>query len=182
MKKIFYVGLAAAMISFTSCGGSDKSNTPAVDSTETAANSTLGVVSIAEPAITHAQKDYIQVVKVTPVGLTCEKDNRDGSRYIYAKGSITVKCIKEIKEDSTYDNSHIYGFVTLLDANGMSLYDNERSFDEQISTEGMTLGQEKTEHYKIKICYAGDTDLGVITDQEILDKYLGPVKFVQITY
>lgn len=181
MKKIFYVGLAAAMISFTSCGGSDKSNTPAVDSTETAANSTLGVVSIAEPAITHAQKDYIQVVKVTPVGLVCEKD-RDGHYNIYAKGAITVKCIKEIKEDSTYDNSHIYGFVTLLDANGMSLYDNERSFDEQISTEGMTLGQEKTEHYKIKICLAGDTDLGVITDQEILDKYLGPVKFVQITY
>lgn len=181
MKKIFYVGLAAAMISFTSCGGSDKSNTSAVDSTETAANSTLGVVSIAEPAITHALKDYIQVVKVTPVGLVCEEDEI-GNKHVYAKGAITVKCIKE---DSTNNYAHYKeGLVTLLDANGMSLYDDHRyAGDQGINTYGMTLDQEKTIHYRIKIFddTYGRMDRGVITDQETLDKYLGPVKFVQIT-
>lgn len=175
MKKIFYVGLAAAMISFTSCGGSDKSNTSAVDSTETAvdstetaANSTLGVVSIAEPAITHALKDYIQVVKVTPVGLACEQDAY-GNKYIYAKGSITVKCIKEYSNDYATD-------IILLDANGMKLYDNATI---KIMTSDMTLGQEDIVYYSIKVCYTSE-DIGVITNQEILDKYLGPVKFVQL--
>lgn len=84
MKKVFYVGLAASMISLASCGGSDKSDASAADSKETTVESTEVNVSSSEegPTTTSTESDDEMSVDVPDVDVS---DLEDAANDIYEK-------------------------------------------------------------------------------------------------
>lgn len=171
MKNFFsFAAIVAAMFTLFACGGKD-----------------LGVVSIADPAVTGALKDYIQVVKVSPVAFVREEGRVSSSLqsyFDYAKGSITIKCIKSPEDVNLWNND----IVVLLDDNGTPIYDGQgritgKNSDSLICSSDikeMTEGEEKTINYKICIREDLSSSQGPVTDEDVIKKIFGPVKFVQI--
>lgn len=174
MKNLFsFAAIVAAMFTLFACGGGSGNN----------------VVSPADPSVIGKLKDYIQVVKVTPLSLTCDEstkydlvtDSQSISKFYYAGGAITVKCNKEIPEGDP-----LVGCVILLDANGAPIYDGKvkgvpfsRAYV-RFSREDIKPGEEKTINYKLCLQEAHGEIKGVITGEYTTSQIIGPVKFVQI--
>lgn len=177
MKNLFsFAAIVAAMFTLFACGGGSGNNGD-------------NVVSPADPSVIGKLKDYIQVVKVTPLSLTCDESTKYDlvtnaesiSNFYYAGGTITVKCNKEIPEGEP-----LVGCVILLDANGAPIYDGKIKgvpFTEayvRFSREDIKPGEEKTINYKLCLQEAHDETKGLITGEYTTSRIIGPVKFVQI--
>lgn len=177
MKKFFsFAAIVAAMFTLLACGES---------------SGDAGAVCPAEPAISNDLKNYIQVVKVSPVALVNDIGRFSSSMksyFDYAKGSITIKCINSYPEDENQISWSVLGNVILLDGNGTPLYDGNGDITRKNSKneirvsdiKGMAKGEEKTINYTI--CIKEDkSGTGPVTDKEVIKEILGPVKYVQIT-
>lgn len=143
----------------------------------------IGVVNIAEPAFNNKNNEYFQVIKVTPLVLANEEgrvSRQLSSQFTYAKGSLTVKCIKEIAESDKYELGIFH--VVLQDANGTPLYDGSAGLNYNIIyLNDLKPGEEKTVNYKV--CIKEDLgSSGIITDKKKIKEILGPVKLIQLIH
>lgn len=193
MKKIMFMVTLAAM-TLMSCGGnnsSNESNTEGVvansennDESNEVVSKDLGKITADSPALPGSVQEYFDVIEVTPLVLTCEEGrvtNQLTSQYLYAKGSVKLKC----KKDKQFEfGDHPEFSAILLDENGSPLYDGKagwgfNSEELDFKQEPYKAGNEYAFNYKVCIEEDRSTPAGVVTDAKLKNRILGPVKKIR---
>ncbi len=183
-----------AAMTLMSCGGnnsSNESNTEGVvansennDESNEVVSKDLGKITADSPALPSSVLEYFDVIEVTPLVLTCEEgrvSNQLTSQYLYAKGSVKLKC----KKDKEFEYSDVrYYSAILLDENGSPLYDGKAGWgfnSKKLNFEQELYKAENEYVFSYAVCIEEDisTPAGVVTDAKLKNRILGPVKKVR---
>ncbi len=145
----------------------------------------LGVVTVAEPSIlgTGELSSCFQLVSATPLTLSVEDGDVSrqlSSQFIYAKTSVTVKCVKK------YNGEYNYLSLLLLDENGSPLYERNKMDrgDKHVIVDDdlkeMKVGEECSFTIQVRIREDRSLSEGVVNDEEVKEEILKPIKMVSL--
>lgn len=172
MKKILSLFMVLIALAIVSCNNDSS-------------NSELGVVTVAEPSIvgTGEVSSCFQLVSATPLRLIVEEgdvSSQLSSQFIYAKTSVTVKCLKEC-------NEKYYSLILLLlDEYGSPLYECNGQdvgrkyliYNDDLNK--MKVGEEATFTIQVRIREDGSLSEGVVNDEKVKEEILKPIKKVSL--
>lgn len=159
MKKYLSSLLAFVVMAMMSCGGSDQ----------------LGHVELADTPIVGSDNpaELFEITNVSPVIL--EGYENGLNHFIRAKVTLTIKCIKNKKDNKQLTpRLRAEGKVYLLDEYGSILY-TSRAIDFPKEE-----GEEKVINVEFEEVSDISVDNGMVTDESILKKILTPVKKLQV--